>query len=138
MVSPSTSITSVAGRLVAWCRCPPQQRPHAAPELADRERLGDVVVSAELEPEHLVELVVAGGEHHDRNRAPRSQLLADLKPVDLRDHHVQHDQVDILGVETGERLVAVPRLDDAVSVAFERIREELLNRLLVVDEQDGR
>ena len=116
----------------------PQQRPHATTELADRERLGDVVVGAELEPEHLVELVVAGGEHHDRHRAPRSQLLADLQPVDLRDHHVQHDQVDILGVETRERLVAVPRLDDPVSVAFERIREELLNRLLVVDEQDGR
>src|SRR5215210_702830 len=37
--------------------CAPEQRPDPAPELADRERLGDVVVGAELEPEHRVELV---------------------------------------------------------------------------------
>ena len=42
-------------------------------ELARRERLGEVVVGAELEAEQLVELVVAGGEHHDRDRASRAR-----------------------------------------------------------------
>ena len=70
--------------------------------------------------------------------APRPQPLADLEPVELREHHVEHDEVDVLRVEAGERLLAVPRLDDAVPVAFERVREELLDGLLVVDEQDGR
>ena len=37
-----------------------------------------------------------------------------------------------------ERLLAVPRRDDPEPVALERIREELLNRVLVVDEEDGR
>src|SRR5687768_12331279 len=35
----------------------PEQRAHATSELPDRERLRDVVVGAELESEHLVELV---------------------------------------------------------------------------------
>jgi hypothetical protein len=39
---------------------------------------------------------------------------------------------------TAERLLAVARRDDAEAVAFERIRQELLDRVLVVDEQDGR
>ena len=36
-----------------------------------------------------------------------------------------------------ERLFAVACLDDAEPFALERIGEELLNRVLVVDEQDG-
>jgi len=32
---------------------------------------------------------------------------------------------------------AVSRLDHAKTIAFERIGEELLNRVLVIDEQDG-
>ena len=127
----------LVARFVPGRRRPPQQRPHAAPELADRERLRDVVVRAELEPEHLVELVVAGGEHHDRDAALRPQALAHLEPVEPRQHHVEDDEIDRLGIEARERLVAVARLDDAVSVPLERIGQELLDGLLVVDEQDG-
>src|SRR5207247_544467 len=37
-----------------------EQRAHPAAELPDRERLRDVVVRAQLEPDDLIELVVAG------------------------------------------------------------------------------
>ena len=114
-----------------------QDGPHAAPELPDQERLRDVVVRAELEPEHLVELVVAGREHDDRHGALGTKSLADLETVDLRQHDVEHDEVDLLLGEPPQRLLAVARLDDAVPVPLERIREERLNRVLVVDEQDG-
>ena len=46
---------------------PAQQRAHAAHELGDRERLGDVVVGAELEAEHAVDLGVARRQHDDRH-----------------------------------------------------------------------
>ena len=39
--------------------------------------------------------------------------------------------------EAAQRLLAVARLDDAEAVALERVREELLDRVLVVDEEDG-
>ena len=39
--------------------------------------------------------------------------------------------------EAPQRLLAVARLDDAIAVALEREREELLDRVLVVDEQNG-
>ena len=133
MVSPSDLDHLLVGRLVTRGRRASQQRPHSAPELADRERLRDVVVRAELEPDHLVELVVSRRQHHDRHGAARPEPLADLEPVEPRQHHVKHDKVDGLRGETGEGLVPVPRLDDAVSVALERIGQELLDGLLVVD-----
>ena len=113
-----------------------KQRSHAAPELTDRERLRDVVVRAELEPEDLVQLVVAGGEHDDRHRALAAQAPAHLESVELRQHHVEDDEVERLGREPLERLLSVARGHDAKPLAFERIREELLDGVLVVDEED--
>jgi hypothetical protein len=113
-----------------------QEGAHSTPELADRKRLGDVVVRPELEPEHLVQLVVARGQHDDRNRAVGAQPLAHLEPVELRQHQVENDEVDVLLGELRERLLAVPGMDDSEPVAFERVRQKLLNGLLVVDEQD--
>ena len=94
--SPSATISSSPRGSCRGAGRAAQQRPHAAAELADRERLRDVVVRAELEPEHLVELVVAGGQHDDRHRALRAQALADLEAVEPRQHDVEHDEVDVL------------------------------------------
>src|SRR5262249_51636287 len=119
-------------------RRPPQQGTHATAELADRERLRDVVVGAQLQAEHLVELVVASGEHDDRHSALGTQTAADLEPVDPRQHHIEHDEVEGLLVEPTQGLLAVARLDNAVAVALQGIGEQRLDRVLVVDEEDGR
>src|SRR5688500_7065068 len=63
-----------------------QRRLDAAAELAHRERLGDVVVGADLEAEDLVDLVVLGREHDDRDLAAGPQPAADLDPVELWKH----------------------------------------------------
>ena len=76
-------------------RRPPQERADATAELADRERLRDVVVRAELQPEDLVELVVARRQHDDRDGALGPQPPAHLEPVDAGQHDVEHDEVDV-------------------------------------------
>src|SRR5581483_10252973 len=114
----------------------PEQRADARAKLTDRERLRDVVVRAELEPDHLVELVVAGREHDDRHAARGAQALADLEPVEPRQHDVEHDEVDALRGELAQRLLPVGRLDNGVSVLLEREGEHLPDGVLVVDEED--
>src|SRR5439155_22281081 len=64
--------------------------------------------------------------------------LADLEPVELRQHDVEHDEVDRLVAEARECLFAVGGLHDVVAVAFEREGEHLAHRFLVVDEEDCR
>ena len=71
-------------------------------------------------------------------RARGAQALADLEPVELRQHQVEDDEVDALLGEPSQRLLAVARLDDAEPVPLERVGEELLDGVLVVDEEDGR
>jgi hypothetical protein len=43
----------------------------------------------------------------------------------------------VLAVEALQRLLAVGGRDDVVALLLKRVAEELLNRLLVVDEQDA-
>jgi hypothetical protein len=115
-----------------------QRGAHAAPKLADGEGLRNVVVRSELEAYDLVELVVAGGQHDDRHGAPRTQPATDLEAVELGQHDVEDDEVDVVLIETGKRLLAVTGLHDPEPLALERKGEQLLHRFLVVDEQNGR
>ena len=116
----------------------PQRRLHARAELAHRERLGDVVVGAQLEPEDLVDLLGLGGEHDDRDRGAGAQPAAHLEAVHLGQHHVQHDEVEGLLGEARERLAAVRGLHHLVPVALQREGQQRLDRLLVVDQEDAR
>ena len=109
------------------CSGASEQGTNAAAELPDRERLRDVVVGTELEPENLVQLLTSCGEHDDRDTALAAQPLADFEPVQPWEHHVQDDEIDVLVVETAQRVLAVTRLDDAVPVALEREREQRLD-----------
>ena len=84
-------ITSAVG---CCCAGAAQHRAHARQQLGDRKRLGDVVVGAQLEAEHLVGLGRARRQHHDRRRdRPRAQLAAHVEAVLLRQHHVEDHQV---------------------------------------------
>src|SRR5262249_13392224 len=126
----------VALKAIAGERRAAQQRADTAPELTNREGLGDVVVRAQLEAENLVELFTASGQHDDRHVAAGAEAAADLETVDLRQHQVEHDKVDLLVAEERERLFAVARLHDSEPVALERVGEELLDGILVVDEEN--
>jgi hypothetical protein len=88
----------------------PQDRAHARHELARRERLGEVIVAADLEAVDAVDLVVLGRQEHDRHRAAariRAQAAAHLDAVELGHEDVEHHQRRAVGGEARERLHAV-------------------------------
>ena len=60
----------------------PQQGLQARDEDARACRLGDVGVSAELKPEHLIELITARRKHQDHSGVVLTDATADLEPVD--------------------------------------------------------
>ena len=101
-----------------------------------RERLGDVIVGAELEADDLVDLGVLGGEHDDRHRGLGPEDPADLDARQLGEHEVEEDEVGPLGPELRERRAPVGGGDGAIALQLERFDEGLAKGRLVVDDED--
>ncbi len=128
---PATGVGKVAVR-------PPQEGLDAAHELAQPEGLGQVVVRPELEPDHLVDLVIAGGQHEDRHLgACRADTAEDLESIDPGQPHVQDHEVRRLVRGDLESLFAGARDRDLVALLLEGVLDPPRDGVLVLDDQDG-
>ena len=106
-------------------------------ELVGVERLGDVVVGAEVEALGLVGRRALGREQDDGDGTSLAQLAHDLDAVEIGHDDVEQDDVrpDLLGLL--ERLFAAVRGDDAEALLAEGDRDELGDpRLVVGDEHE--
>jgi hypothetical protein len=114
----------------------PEERADAGLQLAEAERLGEVVVGAELEADHAVELGRLGGEHEHEELGPaHAHPPADLEPVHAGQHEVEDDQRD-LGIERGlEAVGAVAGHDHVVPHVAERASDERGDVAVVLDDQ---
>ena len=113
-----------------------EDRADAGGELAQAERLGHVVVRAELQAHDLVHLAVAGREHDDRDLRLRAEDPADLDAGQLRQHEVEQHQVRLVGAEPDQRLAAVRGGNGPVALELERFDEGLAEGRLVVHDED--
>src|SRR5206468_6634860 len=101
------------------------------------KRLAEIVVGAELEAEHAIELLVAGGEKDDRESLGAcAQLAAELQPDHPRHHDVEHDEAGKLLGEGVPRLTPVRVSLHAVALALQRDPHGLADRRLVFDDGD--
>ena len=106
-------------------------------QLARGERLGDVVVGAQLQAEDLVELLAARRQHDDRDVALGADALADLEPVEPGQHQVEHHQVDRLAVDHLEGVVAARGGDHREPGVAQRVLDDGADGLLVLDDEDA-
>ncbi len=114
-----------------------QDRAHASDELTWTERLGHVVVGTQLEADHLVGLVIAGGEHDDRDPGVASEATRHLEPVEPRKPEVQHDQVGALGPGAHQCLRAIASGGHRETRPLEVVADELHDLRLIVDDEDA-
>ena len=111
------------------CRCradvaAPQHRAHARGELAQTERLGDVVVGADVEPGHAIALARARREHDDRHACgarPRAEDAADFESAQHRQIEVEDDQIRRALGDRLQRFVAGPDDLDVDVAALSRL-----------------
>ena len=88
---------------------PPHERLRFRHQHRKRKRLGDVIVRARAEPGQRVTLLPKCRDENDRYVALLPHRFADLQPVQMRHHHIQHQQVKRLLLCQHERLFAVIR-----------------------------
>ena len=115
---------------------PPQDRADAGRQLVGMERLGDVVVGAEVEALGLVGGRALGGQQDHRDGTSLAQLAHDLDAVEVGHDDVEQDDVgaDLLGLL--ERLLAAVGGDDAEALLAEGDRNELRDARLVIRDED--
>ncbi len=109
----------------------------ARDELARGERLGQVVVGAHLEPEQLVELVVARGQHHDRDRGVATELAGDLETVEAGQAEVEDDEIGVLAPRGLDGARAIGCRQHGEARVLEVVARELDDLGFVVDDEDG-
>jgi hypothetical protein len=106
-------------------------------QLARAERLCHVIVAADLEFQHAIDLVVARGEKQDRHVGGLSDLAADFKPVKLGHADVEDDEVRPVGGKAGQALFAVARFGHGHAGLAQRHADDFADVQVVVDSKDA-
>ena len=115
-----------------------QQRLDPAHQLAQPERLGQVVVGAELEPDDLVDLVVARGQDQHRHLGPRgAQTAQDLEAVHPGEADVEDHEIGRLARGDLEAFLTGAGDRDLVPLLLEGVLDAARDRVLVFDDEDG-
>jgi hypothetical protein len=107
-------------------------------QLAGGERLGHVVVGAQLEAENPVGLLLPGRDDDDRHPpATLAQRPGHLEPVHPGQHEVEQDQPGALGVHGGQPGGPVGPPHDPEAVALQVQPDQVGDGRLVLDQQHG-
>jgi hypothetical protein len=124
-----------AGRRGDGARAP-QHGADARHQLAGAERLDDVVVGAELEAGHAVDLVATGGQHDHGGVAGGAQLAQGVEARAVRQHDVQQHEVGTL--VGGDPQPVGDRAGDhgAKALVSQRLGQRGGDGLLVLDHED--
>ena len=109
---------------------------NASDELARRERLRHVVVRSELEPDDAVDLLVACGHDHDRERRGIADRTTEIEAVGVGELEVEDRESELVLLEREQRVAAASDPDHAEPLALEIGADERRDVLLVLDEQN--
>src|SRR3954471_17864060 len=116
----------------------PEERLDPAHQLAQTERLRQVVVGTELEADHLVDLVITRGQDEDRHLgAGRPQAAEDLEAVHPRQADVEDDEIGRLACRDVEALLPGTGDGDLVALLLEGVLDATRDGMLVFDDEDG-
>ncbi|CAM2160327.1 hypothetical protein PT2222_70310 [Paraburkholderia tropica] len=115
----------------------PQGGTDAREQFAQIEGLGDVVVGAEFEADHLVGGLDERGQHDDARTARGAQTAAQLQPVHARQHHVEQHQLDALLREHRETLFGAPGQPRAIAFAAQELSQRRTDVGVVFDDENG-
>ena len=116
---------------------PPQLALHPGQHLNGIERLGDIVVRADVQPQHLVRILTLGGEQDDGDIPLLPELGGGPDAVQLRHHHVHEDQVNVPAAHGGYRLLPIIGLHRLVALTGQIDFQRRNNVPVVVTDQNG-
>lgn len=113
-----------------------QQSPSAGEDLVEGKWLDYVVVGAAFQASHFVRDSAPGREHEDWYSARLAQVSAYFQPIDTRQRYVQNDQIDRLGAQRLQSLLAAFCEEQGVTFQDQPSPKQLKDLGIVVDQQN--
>ena len=107
-------------------------------EFARLERLGHVIVGADLQPLDADLGFGARGQHQDRDARRRADRLGEVEAALARHHHVEDQEIELQAVQLGARFDRGFGGGDAVALAVKIARQQIANAPVVVDDEQMR
>ena len=114
-----------------------QERADAGDELAHAERLGKVVVPADLQAHHLVELRVARRQEQHRHGGLGAQAATQLVAVHAGQHDIEHEQVVGVLRRQSQGLLAIVYHVGVETLLLQGVADEFRDGRLVVHDEDA-
>ena len=117
-----TQLAVVVGRRLQVVAAAAEDRADSRHQLTHAERLGQVVVRAELEAGDAVALRAARGEHQDGNGPRRwiaPQLAADGQPVEIGEVEIEDDEIAFALLHRKQPFLTAGVMRDPVAVALQ-------------------
>ena len=121
-----------------------EQRAHTRRQYDRGKRFGDVIVRAVLQSAHLIGILCAGSQQHDRQMLVpallRAQLAQHFKAIHAGHHHVQNGKIQT-GMPVFQYLqgfASVGSFHNAVPVAFQKVADQAADARLVIGNQNRR
>ena len=115
---------------------PAQHRLDPRQQLAQVERLGDVVVGADFEADDLVDRIAPSGDDDEAAVPVLAQLPGDREPVLAGQAEVEQHQVGRIGRHEAQQRRPGVRLGDAIALALQVARKQTRDLCVVVEDCD--
>ena len=117
---------------------PPQERPHPSQQFVTTEGLHQVVVGPGVQAPNAIFHAALGCQHQDRHGTPQTpQLLREGEPIEAGHHHVEQDQVGLLGQGPLETVSPLRGGDHPVTFRREQVGQHRAHGGLIFDDQDA-
>lgn len=119
---------------------PPERRPHPGQQLAQRERLDNVVVRSEFQAVDLVLLLSSRREQEYRHlQTLPPDILQNLESIDPGQHDVQDEQVEVITLLPNviQSSFSVNCRQDVVSLTNEVKRQRAPERWIIFNQQNA-
>src|SRR5258707_3274452 len=100
------------------------------------ERLGDVVVRAEIESPDAVSFFPARGQQDDRHWSTFTQFATDLEAAQPGQHNVEHDEIRQRSFGEREGFFATVRQDRPVPLFAQRVANDVGDVAVIVDDEN--
>ena len=112
-----------------------QNGANARHQFARIERLGEIIVGADLQSQDAIDGLAAGGEQQNRHGGLVTQRLEQLESGAAGQHHIENDQLVVIGEGGGQSGVMVVGGIDVKALGLEKSLQQIDERVVVVDDE---